>query len=116
MDINELNRRVKNGESFILASDGQFLGRLCLNIYNPESVSNIYGLYGNPYSSVSINNKYSMYGSPYSSLSPFNPYTTTPPSIYLRGMKVGVLSINNFLMGSVDPRQIQEWMRFNGLF
>ena len=100
MDINELNRRVKNGESFILASDGQFLGRLCLNIYDPESVSNIYGLYGNPYSS----------------LSHFNPYTTTPPSIYLRGMKVGVLSINNFLMGSVDPRQVQEWMRFNGLF
>ena len=116
MDINELNRRVKNGESFILASDGQFLGRLFLNIYDPESVSNIYGLYGNPYSSVSINNKYSMYGSPYSSLSPFNPYTTTPPSIYLRGTKVGVLSINNFLMGSVDPRQVQEWMRFNGLF
>lgn len=87
MDINELNRRVKNGESFIIANDGQFLGKLCLNIYDPESILNMYGLYGNPYSVTSINNKYSMYGSQYSSLSPFNPYTTTPPAIFLRGKK-----------------------------
>lgn len=116
MNVNELNRRVGNRESFILANDGQFLGKLCLNIYDPESILNIYGLYGNPYSATSINNKYSLYGSQYSSLSPYNPYTTTPPSIYLRGNKVGVLSINNFLMGSIDPRSIQEWMRNNGLF
>jgi len=116
MNINDFKRKVKNGESFILANDGQFLGKLCLNIYDPESILNMYGLYGNPYSATSINNKYSTYGSQYSSLSPFNPYTTTPPAIYLRGMKVGVLSINNYLMGSVDPRQIQEWMKYNGLF
>lgn len=116
MNDNELNRRVINRESFILANDGQFLGKLCLNIYDPESILNIYGLYGNPYSATSINNKYSMYGSQYSSLSPFNPYTTTPPAIYLRGIKVGVLSINNYLMRSVDPRQVQEWMKCNNLF
>ena len=95
MDINELNRRVKNGESFILANDGQFLGKLCLNIYDPESILNVYGLYGNPYSVTSINNKYSLYGSQYSSLSPFNPYTTTPPAIFFKRNKAGVLSINN---------------------
>ena len=74
MNVNELNRRVGNRESFILANDGQFLGKLCLNIYDPESILNIYGLYGNPYSATSINNKYSLYGSQYSSLSPYNPY------------------------------------------
>lgn len=45
MDINDFNRRVKNGESFIIANDGQFLGKLCLNIYDPESILNVYGLY-----------------------------------------------------------------------
>ena len=116
MNIDELNRRVSNNESFIVANDGQFLGKLCLNIYDPESILNRYGLYGSQYSPTSINNKYSMYGSQYSSLSPFNPYTFTPPSIYLRGNKVGTLSVNHYLQGSVDPNQIQEWMKYNLLF
>lgn len=115
MDINDLNRRISNGESFILANDGQFLGKLCLNIYDTESILNRYGLYGNPYSATSIYNKYSMYGSQYSSLSPFNPYTSTPPAIYLRGVKNGVLSVNRYLYRSVDPMHIQEWMKFNNL-
>ena len=113
---NEFNRRVSNRESFILANDGQFLGKLCLNIYDPESILNNYGIYGNPYSAYSINNRYSMYGSQYSSLSPFNPYTVTPPTIYLRGNKTGYLSVNQYLHGSVSPLQIKEWMRFHELF
>lgn len=90
MDRNEFNRRVNNGESFILANDGQFLGKLCLNIYDPESILNHYGIYGSPYSTYSINNRYSMYGSQYSSLSPFNPHTTTPPTCYLKGMRAEI--------------------------
>ena len=116
MDINDFNKRICNSESFILANDGQFLGKLCLNIYDPESILNRYGLYGNQYSTTSIYNKYSMYGSQYSSLSPFNPYTSTPPTIYLRGVKNGVLSVNRYLYMSVDPMNIQEWMKFNSLF
>ncbi len=116
MDSNEINRRVSKGESFILASDGQFLGKLCLNIYDPESILNNYGVYGSPYSAYSINNRYSMYGSQYSSLSPFNPYTITPPTIYLRGIKIGFLSVNQYLHGSISPLHIKEWMRFHELF
>lgn len=115
MNTPELNRRINNGESFLVANDGQFLGKLCLNIYDPESILNQYGLYGSQYSTTSINNKYSMYGSLYSSLSPFNPYTSTPPSIYLRGRRVGMLSVNKYLYGSIDPNHIQEWMKFNQL-
>ena len=116
MDRTEFNKRVNNRESFILANDGQFLGKLCLNIYDPESILNNYGIYGNPYSAYSINNRYSMYGSEYSSLSPFNPYTITPPTIYLRGIKMGFLSVNQYLHGSVSPLHVKEWMRFHGLF
>lgn len=116
MDVNELNRRCGNGESFIMASDGQYLGKLCLNKFDTESILNTYGPYGSQYSTTSIYNKYSLYGSQYSSLSPFNLYTSTPPYIYLRGRQVGFLSVNKFLLGNVDPNQIQLWMTINNLF
>lgn len=111
-----LKIRIERGESFVIASDGQFLGKLSLNKYDLESILNPYGSYGSRYSVVSIYNQYSTYGSKYSSLSPFNPYTSTPPIIYLRGVKVGVLSVNPYLRGSVDPNKIQDWMIFNGLY
>ena len=113
MDIKSKKNRK---ESFIVASDGQFLGKLSLNTYDPESILNPYGIYGNIYSATSIWNQYSAYGSPYSSLSPFNSYTSTPPIIYLRGKKVGFLSVNPYLYGSIDPNRIQDWMKFNGLY
>lgn len=116
MDIAEINRRCLSGESFLMASDGQYLGKLCLNKFDAESILNEYGAYGSRYSNTSIYNQYSMYGSQYSSLSPFNLYTSTPPVIYLRGIKCGFLSINNYLMGAIDPRQIQSWMQYNGLY
>lgn len=115
MNNTDINRKINNAESFIVADDGQYLGKLCLNIYDPESVSNMYGPYGSPYSPTSINNKFSIYGSPYSSLSPFNPYTATPPIIYLRGRKVGFISVNPFLYGSVNPKHIKNWMLNNNL-
>ncbi len=116
MTPNELTRRCNNAESFIVANDGQYLGKLSLNRFDPESILNNYGLYGSQYSVTSIYNKYSMYGSQYSSLSPFNPFTSTPPHIYLKGVRVGVLSVNRYIMGSVDPEHIQIWMKINNLY
>lgn len=66
----------------VVGSDGQYLGRLNANKYDPQSVSNPYGKYGSPYSSTSINNPYSKYGSPYSSSSATNPYATKAPRVY----------------------------------
>jgi hypothetical protein len=63
----------------IIAADGQYLGRLSANPYDPDSVSNPYGSYGSPYSSTSINNPYSQYGSQFSPISPNNPSATKPP-------------------------------------
>ena len=103
-------------ESFIVASDGQYLGQLTLNQFAPESILNPYGIYGSPYGACSIFNQYSMYGSPYSSLSPHNPYTMTPPIIYVRGQKVGCLTINPYIYGAVNPGMIVDWMRYNHLY
>lgn len=39
-------------------ADGRYRGNLNTNQYDPNSVSNPYGRYGNQYSNDSINNKY----------------------------------------------------------
>lgn len=116
MNIHEFNLRIAQGQSFLLANDGQFLGKLTMNRYAPDSISNIYGSYGSQYSATSINNKYSTYGSPYSSLSPFNPYTSTPPAIYFMGKFYGYLTKNNYIgMARLDPDHLNNWLESNGL-
>lgn len=65
----------------IYAEDGTYLGKLSTNRYDPESISNPYGRYGNPYGNTLVN-PYSRYGSPYSPLSWSNPYTRSAPRIY----------------------------------
>lgn len=116
MNSKEIIEKITRGESFLLANDGQFLGKLSLNRYDSESISYQYGSYGSKYSSTSIFNKYSSYGSKYSSLSPFNQYTSTPPTIYLRGQKLGFLTKNRYLSGqNVDPEELFEWMKRNNL-
>ena len=103
----------RRNDSYLLAQDGTFLGKLSFNKYDLESISNPYGSHGSRYSATSIFNKYGVYGSKYSSLSPFNPYTTTPPKIILRGQEYGLLTKNRFLGRSVDPDGLAEWMTSN---
>ncbi|MHB1605438.1 MAG: hypothetical protein ACYCTV_03465 [Leptospirales bacterium] len=62
----------------LVAPDGTYLGNLNNNPYDPNSVSNPYGIHGSPYSPDSINNPYSPYGSPYSPQSPNDPYGQGP--------------------------------------
>lgn len=108
--------RAGQGQSFLVADDGQFLGKLSLNQYDSESISNTYGSYGSPYSSTSIKNQYSQYGSPYSSLSPYNQYSNTPPTIYIIGIEYGYLTRNIYKSGNiVDPDILNEFMREHNL-
>lgn len=115
MTQEELNHRIRMGESFLLAQDGQYLGRLTQNRYYADSILNQYGLYGSKYATNSIWNPYSRYGSQYSSYSPFNPYTSTPPYLFLRGVQVGVLSVNSILLNKLHPDKLLEWMKQNNL-
>jgi hypothetical protein len=50
----------------IIAPDGQYLGNLNNNRYDPNSIANPYGQYGSRYSPNSVNNPYGQYGNPYS--------------------------------------------------
>ncbi len=108
--------KVKNHESFLLANDGQYLGKLSLNRYDTDSISNPYGDYGSRFSSTSIYSRFSNYGSRYSALSPYNPYTSTPPKIYLLGDFYGYLTKNRFIgVNSLDPENLILWMKENNL-
>lgn len=68
---------------YIVSPNGQYLGNLSANRFDPNSVSNKFGIYGSPYSPVSINNRNGVYGSPYSPQSVNNPYATQSPVIYV---------------------------------
>lgn len=114
--MSEIDIRIRRGESFLVASDGQFLGKLCLNRFDVDGVCNEYGRYGSRYSSTSIFNQYSTYGSQYSALSPFNQYTQSPPRIYLRGALWGLLTTNPWInTRKLNPYELNNWMYINGL-
>lgn len=63
----------------IVSPDGQYLGRLNSNRYDPDSVANPYGRYGSRYSPDSIQNPYGRWGSRYSPDGVRNPYSTGGP-------------------------------------
>jgi hypothetical protein len=86
--------------SFLCASI--FLGHLNTDAYDPDSVNNPYGLYGDPYSALCIYNEYGRYGSPYSDYSVSNPYATRAPRLYDQyGYYLGRFSSNPY-----DPESI----------
>ncbi len=101
------------GESFIEAADGAYLGNLIPDELNQDSVFNRFGPYGSEFSQTSIFNPYSPYGSQFSLLSAFNEFTNSPPKVYLRGRFVGYLTKNKYLAPRIDPAHIHEWARKN---
>ena len=75
----------------------EYLGCLNCDKYNPNSIWNEYGLYGNKYNTRSIWNEYGTYGSEYSQLSPWNTYASNPPVIVDKdGGFYGYLTVNKY--------------------
>lgn len=109
----ESHLRNINKESYIEASDGTFLGYLDPNEFNPKSIFNKFGTYGNEFSSISIFNQYSPYGNPFSQLSVNNEFTQKPPKIILRGEFIAYLTTNEYLQPRIAPDEILDWARNN---
>lgn len=83
----------------------KYLGKLSSNSFDPESVSNTFGNYGNPYGNT-IKNPYSLYGSRYSPYSINNPYVTgtnSPILIGDDGKYLGRLNSNKY-----DPESVSN--------
>lgn len=76
-----VSNQFTTGGPKLYGSDGQFLGNLNSNQFDPNSVSNPFGRYGSKFSSTSINNQFSQYGSPFSNQSANNAFATDAPII-----------------------------------
>lgn len=92
---------VNNG-SYLIAQNGQLLGKITDNKYDTDSILNEYGPYGSPYSPTSIFNEYSDYGSKYGQNSINNPYCSTPPKLIINGGFIGYVTENHLLANSIS--------------
>jgi hypothetical protein len=66
----------------IVAPNGQYLGRLNGNRFDPDSVANPFGRYGSRFSEDSINNEFGRWGSRFSPDGVRNPYGTGGPTLW----------------------------------
>ena len=71
----------------VLSADGEYLGVLSANPYEPESISNPRGLFGSKYSPVSVEDKFGLYGSPYSNESLNNERLVSEPQLDIEETK-----------------------------
>lgn len=111
-----IENEFKRQDSYIMAADGTFLGKLTSNSFDSESIFNEFGNYGSKFSTTSIFNEFSSYGGQFSSLSPFNSFTSTPPKIFINGNFWGYLTVNDFVSGQkLNPNRLKDWVIENGL-
>jgi hypothetical protein len=114
LDLKERDIRIQQSESFIMAEDGTYLGKLTSNELDTDSLLNEFGPYGNQFSPKSIFNEFGTYGSEFSSQSPNNEFASTPPKIYVNGKLYGYLTVNEFKAGKkISPKHIKQWIKDN---
>lgn len=77
----------------VVGRDGEYLGVLSANPYEPESIANPYGLYGSQFSPVSVSDQYGLYGSPYSNESANNQYLVSEPKIEERVVETKAIEV-----------------------
>ncbi|WP_320110330.1 hypothetical protein [Draconibacterium orientale] len=113
-DLKETDIRSTYGESYIVAHNGEFLGKLTSNEFDNDSLLNEFGPYGSEFSPKSIFNEFGKYGSEFSSLSPFNEFNSNPPKIFINGNFYGFLTVNDFVTGKkISPKGIKQWIKDN---
>ncbi|MBH8565257.1 hypothetical protein I8748_24260 [Nostoc sp. CENA67] len=85
-----------NGIAQIWAADGQFLGLLSTDRYDPNSISNFQGNHGSYHGIYSIRNPHGLYGGEHGIYSPYNPYCNNPPIITYQGQPVLMVTRNSY--------------------
>jgi len=97
--------------AWIIANDGQPLGKITAHGFDTDSLTFRFGDYGNHFNTNSIFNKYGTYGNEFSTLSPFNRFTSTPPVIMRDGRILGYLTANKAIASRVDPLELIAWLK-----
>lgn len=106
-----------DNESYLIAQDGQFLGKITNNNYDTDSILNEYGPYGSAYSTTSIFNEYSDYGSRYGQYSINNPYCSQPPKLIINGSLLGLITSNKTIQNGISANVFLDTLKndFNSL-
>ena len=99
---------------FIYAQDGQFLGFVNDNRFDPDSICNRFGTYGNKFSSLSIWNEFGTYGGDFGSLSAFNDLTATPPILFDEIGALAYVSTNSVLTPRIDSFYLLGLLQASG--
>ena len=90
--------------TWIVAQDGQPLGKITTNEFDSKSILNEFGKYGSEFSSTSIFNEFGKYGSEFSNLSPYNEFGSEPPLIVdSNGTFLAYLTVNDFKTPAINP-------------
>lgn len=97
--------------AFIVADDGQFLGKITTNSIDSKSIINSIGSYGSDISATSIFNTIGKYGSDISRLSPFNDIASTPPKVFKGERFMGYLTTNKIKTPRIDPHALLGWLK-----
>jgi len=92
-----------DSDSYLIAENGQYLGKLTMDRYDNNSIVNKYGPYRSKYSPTSVFNKYSEYGSRYGQFSLNNPYCTNPPKLFIKGLFKTHISNNKHVQERISP-------------
>jgi hypothetical protein len=90
----------------VFADDGQYLGLISDDPFDPESLANPYGWYGDIFSSTCVWNVFSIYGREYSDLSAYDPFAEAPPGVYLGRDFRGYLTKNPYFQPQFDPDDV----------
>ncbi len=98
----------------VFAPNGQFLGTINNNPFDPDSLCNPFGSYGNRFSSTSIWNQFSNYGSNFATYSAFNSVTSTSPIIFANTEALAFLSNNFTLLPRLDSTYLLNLLVASG--
>lgn len=93
-------------DALLVAADGTFLGIINNDPFDPDSLANPFGTYGNRFASESIWNQFGTYGSDFGTYSPWNDFAFNPPEIYLGNTFVSYLTTNEFKLPAVHPNDL----------
>ncbi len=98
----------------VFAANGQFLGVINDNPFDPNSLCNPFGNYGSKFSASSIWNQFGDYGSNFATYSAFNNFTSTAPVIFANTQALAFLSSNATLSPRLDSTYLLNLLVANG--
>jgi hypothetical protein len=102
----------KHRISYIIAQDGQLLGKLTSSKFDSDSLINEFVSYGSKFSSTSIFSQFCQYGGQISIYSPFYEFSSNPPKIFVNGQIYGYLTTNKYISGNnINPECVKQWIK-----